>query len=609
MDRSANNTQGYSRDGFASWSPSTAPSNRPATAPSDRSATARDRDGRYVSYTPGHYCTYTGSNACAEHTETSSGRHSLNSTSSNTSQQGEDLRRLSSLGLPRLARLMNDCQLPSSQPPHPTNSPPVSHKPMSEVVHHHGEVFLSYHTGIQVRAANSALAALFMCLSHNQLSDILISETRNYLACLPSDADVCSLGILATLLEALDKCYFDHYSSPLLPGDSLQRLRLIYEPESPNAPLDPVKIVKLLLNDIYGRTGVHSNILLSDQSELCRAVAFIDITNDKILIENSEEASDNFIPQIRAPEIPPGLRTSNDFSDDIPDPRNPAVTICRRAAYKDNKLQVQFVARVFQPTDRMHDPQTRIPIKYLEHLSFSFLEDAANNRYLYADAEPEWHPHKNRAFLRSCTVYQTDDFAIPRVIEQKMRGYDAQSPDKGRIVTRTYQRASCVDDMISKTWLEEIKSHRGTQGVLQSLPGHDNAPQVLIVALPDYNIKQRLDIEWHKDVHLPTNTGDGKIPYELSALISKDKSLSLAWLLDRKNNLIYCADSQGKKMPLGNNIPTMVGAPFPDSNDALKVASESSSAEQQISYSATMQGITSLGKTACILIYRKKADA
>ena len=597
MDRLANNTSEYSRDGCASWSPS--------PVPSDSLTAARDRHGRHVSYTPGQDHTYTG----AEHTGASSGSHSLNSTPSDRSQQDEDLHHLSSLSLPQLASLMSDCQLSPSQVPHQTNNRPVSREAVSKIVHQHGKVFLSYHTGIQARAANSALAALFMCLSHNQLSDIFISETKKHLSCMPSDADVCSLSILSTLLEAFDTCYFDHYSRPLLPGDSLQRLRLIYQPDSPNAPLDPVKIIKLLLNDIYGRTGVHSDIFLSDQSELCRTVAFIDITSDRILLENFEEASDNFNPQIRAPEIPLSLRSDNDVSDNIPDPRNPAVTVCRRAAFKNNKLQLQFAARVFQPIDRMRDTQVRIPIKYTEHLSFSFLEDELNNRYLFAEAEPEWHPHKNRAFLRSCTIYQTDDLAVPRVIEKKMRGYDAQSPDKGRIATRTYRQATCVDEMISNAWLEGIKSHRGTQGALQSLPGHDNLPQVLIATLPDYNIKQRLDIEWHKGVHLPTNTGDGKIPYELSALISKDKSLSLAWLLDQKKGLIYCADSQGKKMPHGNNIPTMVGAPFPGSEDALKAASQDSSAEQQISYSATMQGIASLGKTACLLIYRKKTDA
>ena len=463
MDRLANNTQDYARDGCASWSPS--PNH------SDRLAAAHDRNGRHVSYTPGQDRTYTG----AEHSEASSGSHSLNSTHSHRSQQDEDLHRLNSLSLPQLASLVSNCQL--STPPQPTNT-----QPASEVVHHHGQVFLSYHTGIQARAANSALAALFMCLSHNQLSDILISETRNHLSCMPADADVSRLEILATLLEAFDTCYFDHYSRPLLPGDNLQRLRLIYQPESPNAPLDPTKIIKLLLNDIYGRTGAHSDIFLSDQSELCRAVAFIDITSDRILSDNFEEASVNFNPQVRAPEIPPGLRTDNDIVDDIPDPRNPAVTVCRRAAFKDNKLQVRFVARVFQPTERMCAPRTRIPIKYLEHLSFSFLEDELNNRYLHADVEPEWHPRKNRAFLRSCTVYQTDDFAVPRVIEQKMRGYDAWSPDKGRIITRTYRRASCVDEMIANVWLERIKSHRGPQGARQSLPDHDNPPQVLIVA-------------------------------------------------------------------------------------------------------------------------------
>ena len=599
------NSPGFSRDGCASWSPS---SDR-----SDALAAVRDRHGRHVSYMPGQDRTYTGAETGTEHIGASSDSHSLSSTSSHRSLQDEDLHHLSLLSFPQLASLMNDCHLLSSQAPQPTNNPPVSHQSISheavsKVVHHHGEVFLSHHTGIQASAANSGLAALFMCLSHNQLSDTFISETKKHLSCLPSDADVCSLGILASLLEAFGACYFNHHSRPLLPGDSLQRLRPIYQPDRPNAPLDPIKIIQLLLNDIYGRTGVHRDILLSDQSNLCRTVAFIDITSDKILLENFEEASDNFNPQIRAPEIPPGLRTDNDVADDIPDPRNPAVTVCRRAAYKDNKLQVQFTARVFQPTDRMCPPQTRIPIKYLEHLSYSFLVDAANNLYLYADAEPEWHPHKNRAFLRSCTVYQTDDFATPRVIEQKMRGYDAQSPDQGRIITRTYLRASCVDDMISKSWLEELKSHRGTQGAMQLLPGHDNAPQVLIVALPDYNIKQRIDINWHKNVHLPTNTGD-KIPYELSALISKDKSLCYAWLLNQKEKLIYCADSQGKKMPHGNNIPTMVCAPFPDSKDELKIASENCSAEQQISYSATMERINSLGSTACLLIYRKKADA
>ena len=88
-----------------------------------------------------------------------------------------------------------------------------------------------------------------------------------------------------------------------------------------------------------------------------------------------------------------------------------------------------------------------------------------------------------------------------------------------------------------------------------------------------------------------------------------DKSHCLGWLFDKEKDLLHCTDSQGATDPEGNAIPIQVTAPFPGSQDALTLAGQHCTREQQGIYATTEQRITRLGKTACLLIYRKSPGA
>ena len=541
--------------------------------------TAHDQQGRLVSHAP-----------------------QLNSTSNSLSQapaspsQNEGLpkhlRILSYLDCNQLASLMQSPQPMIGQKPGPAN-----HKPVSRVVHYHGQVAITHCAGIPADTNNSALAALFMGLSHNRLSEVIAEEVSQRVEGLSDHDTSNSLQILQHLSEALNTLCFDHQAHSFIPGDSLNHLRTIYQPcdARPDTPLDPTELVKLILNDIYERTGCHRDIFLSDQSDARRKVAFIDVASDQILIRNYVEPSRNLDPLIRCHRVPNNLVPDNETADDAPDPRNPAIIAHSKAAYKNNKLLAKFTARVEHPE------------KKLKHLTFSFLQDELNGRYLHGELESDWHPGQKRFFTRSLTIRVTNDLAVPMAIEKKMEGYDTHTPDRGRITTCVYRRATNVGEMITDAWLSQMETQRGIGALEQLLPDHDDCPPLLIVTPPDYGIDQQIDLDWHRDIHLPTSTGDGNVPYELSAIISRDKDHSLAWLFDQ-DGLIHCTDARGKTTPNGDILPTVVTMPFPGTEDALQMACQGQNCteDQQNTYNVTAQRFAKLGKTACLLIYRKK---
>ena len=440
-----------------------------------------------------------------------------------------------------------------------------------------------------------------MCLSYNRLSDVITSEIGQRLS---DSRDSRAMEILEALREAFNTIEFDRETGTPLPSDCLHRLRAIYPLDNPGN-LNPTTIIKYLLNDIYGHPGCHTHTHLFDQTDLCRPVAFLDIISDRILIASYEEESENLNKKIIPLTAPHDFPYDKEINSEARSPSNPNVVICENAYFKDNKL----IMRARFQKEWSITPET-VPPEYATYCASSWLEEQLNCRFLHYECDLVCQPEKNREFLRSLTVTQTDDMAVTTVTEKKMSGYNSQTPNKGLITTRTYRRATNVNEMISEAWLERIKAQRGNRMAQQILPEQDNCPQVLIAALPEYRAEQQINIDWQLDVRLPTSSGDSKIPYTLSALISREKSHCLAWFFDRERRLLHCADSRGTTDLEGNAIPVQVTSPYPDSESVLRSAGlDCGSPEQQAIYAATSQRIANLGKEACLLIYQKSPDA
>ena len=533
------------------------------------------------------------------------------STSSNSQMRNDQLTQLQrqcDRDIGKLENFLTEIQQPPPAPTAPASRKPASlratsRKPGGETVCY-GEVILTRHTGVRAIADNSPLDALFMCLSYNRLSDVITSEIHQQLSDISGSRDIRAMQTLQALLQAFNTIEFDRETGTPLPSGDLHRLRTIYPLDNP-VNLNPTTIIKYLLNDIYGHTDCHTHTHLSDQTDLCRPVAFIDIVSDQILIAHSEEESENLNKKILHPLVPDNLESDQDTYSEIRSPSNPAVVSYDNSYFKDNKL----IMRATYPKD-WHIVHGAIPLEYTNHWVLSWLENELNGLFLSAEGDDVYQPYENRRFLRSLTIKQTDDMVVPIVTEQKMSGYTAQTPNKGLITTRIYRRATNVSEMISKAWMERIKAQRGDRMAQQLLPEQDNCPQVLIAALPEYRAEQQINIDWQLDVHLPTSSGDSTIPYKLSALISRDKSHCLAWLYDRERNLLHCADSRGTTDPEGNAIPIQVTAPYPGGDDALRSAGlDCGSRELEAIFAATSQRITSLGTEVCLLIYRKSPDA
>lgn len=526
-------------------------------------------------------------------------------TSRDTQSRSDTSRQFHSLWTENIRQLHGILrEQPPSAPATPASPQLASHgtttrKSGGETLHHLGEVSLTRHTGVRAIADNSPLDALFMCLSYNRLSDVITSEIGQRLS--DDRRDSRAMEILEALREAFNTIEFDRKTGTPLPSDYLHRLRAIYPPDN----LNPTTIVKYLLNDIYGHTGCPTHTHLFDQTELCRPVAFLDIISDRILINSSEEESENLNKKIIPLTAPHNFQWDKEVNSEARSPSNPDVVICENAYFKDNKLIMR--ARFQKEWNII--PGT-VPPEYATYCASSWLEEELNCRFLHYECDLVCQPEKNREFLRSLTVTQTDDMAVTTVTEKKMSGYTSQTPNKGRITTRNYRRATNVHEMISEAWLERIKAQRGNRMAQQILPEQDNCPQVLIAALPEYRAEQQINIDWQLDVRLPTSSGDSKIPYTLSALISREKSHCLAWFIDRERRLLHCADSRGTTDLEGNAIPVQVTSPYPDSESVLRSAGlDCGSPEQQAIYAATSQRIANLGKEACLLIYQKSPDA
>ena len=506
----------------------------------------------------------------------------------------------------QLEGLLTQIRQPPSAPPTPAprSLRAMSRKSGSETVHKYGEVTLIHHTGVRASADNSAIDALFMCLSYNRLADVITSEMLQRLNDISSGRNVEAMRILQTLIEAFNTIEFDRQTGTPLPRSDLHCIRRVYPLDNPDN-LNPTTIIKYLLNDIYGQTGCPTHTHLFDQTDLCRPVAFLDITSDRILISSSEEESENLNKKIIPLTAPHSFQCDKKTNSEARSPSNPAVVICENAYFKGNQL----VMRAQFQKEWNIIPGT-VPPEYATYCANSWLEEQLNCRFLHYECDLVCQPEKNREFLRSLTVTQTDDMAVTTVTEKKMSGYTSQTPNKGLITTRNYRRATNVNEMISEAWLERIKAQRGNRMAQQILPEQDNCPQVLIAALPEYRAEQQINIDWQRDVHLPTSSGDSKTPYILSALISREKSHCLAWFFDRERRLLHCTDSRGTTDPEGNAIPVQVTSPYPDSNCTLSSAAlDCRSPEQQAIFDTTSRRIASLGKEACLLIYQKSPDA
>ena len=496
---------------------------------------------------------------------------------------------------------------PPSAPPTPASPQLASHgtttrKSGGETVHYPGDVALTRHTGVPAIADNSPLDALFMCLSYNRLSDVITDEIGQRLS--DDSRDSRAMEILEALREAFNTIEFDRKTGTPLPSDHLHRLRAIYPLDNPDN-LNPTTIIKYLLNDIYGHTGCPTHTHLFDQTDLCRPVAFLDIISDRILINSSEEESENLNKKIIPLTAPFNFPYDKEINSEAPSPSNPNIVICEDAYFKDDKL----ILRSRFQKEWSITPGT-VPPEYTTYCASSWLEDKLNCRFRHYECDVACQIENNLDFLRSLTVTQTDDMAVTTVTEKKMSGYNSQTPNKGLITTRNYRRATNVNEMISAAWLERIKAERGDRMAQWILPEQDECPQVLIAALPEYRAEQQINIDWQLDVHLPTSSGDSKTPYILSALISREKSHCLAWFFDRERRLLHCADTRGTTDPEGNAIPVQVTSPYPDSGRALMSAGLAcSSPEQQAIFDATSQRIDSLGKEACLLIYQKSPYA
>ncbi len=552
----------------------------------------RQIDQRYVSLPPAHI--YAGAGGAHAPSPNIQGRRDTLSQFQSRCTQS----------ISQLQDILRD-QPPSAPPVAPSpqlaGHRTTSHKSRGETVHY-GKVTLTRHTGVRAIADNSPLDALFMCLSYNRLSDVITSEIQQRLS--DGGSDTRAMEILQALREAFNTIEFDRETGTPLPSGCLQRLRAIYPPDNPGN-LNPNTIIKYLLNDIYGHTGCPAHTHLFDQTDLCRPVAFLDIISDRILINSSEEESENLNKKIIPLTAPHNFQYDKETNSEARSPSNPDVVICENAYFKDNKLIMR--ARFQKEWNII--PGT-FPPEYATYCASSWLENELNGFFLHSECQLVCQPEKNRDFLRSLTVTQTDDMAVTMVTEQEMSGYNPQTPNKGLITTRTYRRANNVNEMISKAWLERIKAQRGDRLAQQFLPDQDSCPQVLIAALPEFRAEQRINIDWQLDVDLPTSSGDSKIPYILSALISRDKSHCLAWFFNQERKLLHCADSRGTTDPEGNAIPIQVTAPYPGGDDALRSAGlDCRSRELEAIFAATSQRITSLGTEACLLIYQKSPDA
>ncbi|USE34340.1 hypothetical protein [Endozoicomonas sp. SCSIO W0465] len=472
-------------------------------------------------------------------------------------------------------------------------SPSPAPIPIPMLIHTHNQVSLIRHLGIQAKNNNCALASFFMAISNSRLLDTLINGIQDGINRLSTEGKKERAESLSTLLSTCQNFYFDEETHGYIADKGLDNLRKIYNINNGElaTPLDLTDIISAMLKHIYdypeaeGDPSQNTPNLKDSDLSLKHKTSWIDAANGRtILNQSTENAKSPVNINIQQHKVPQDLIKDQENSKTIQNFTE------RYSEYRrGSELALKF-------TDRLDNATGKIT-----HQKFEYLDDELNQAKTI-EVELEEHFLSGIPFVRSTAAKFINPRGQTMFVDQVLSGFNRDEPYSGKVTTTIARMATTVEELINNS-LNDTKNqlHLDDYAFKQLLPDADRYPEILFVTFPNFGTKVRADLEWWKDVAIPTAEGE-KSDYEVSALISIESGHYLAWSIE--GNVLNYADSMGDSEN-AETIPLVVKMPLTGAETALRAA-RNDSENKFDAYCSAVRRVAKLGQSAALVILKKK---
>ncbi|WP_257267118.1 hypothetical protein [Endozoicomonas sp. ONNA2] len=507
---------------------------------------------------------------------------------------------------------MTEPQEPKVKQPSEKVSSSACPPPTPTLIHTHDKVSLIHHAGIQAKNNNCSLASFFMAISNNGLMEWLTDEIKDGVINQQLAGKKEEAASLQELLAICENFHFNEKTNGYIADEGLNRMRTLYRLGHGESctTLDMPEILTAILTNIYAYREIKKdpsgNVLNLKESKQClkHKIAWIDAANGFFVTNDSSKVISNLAEGIPLPGTSEGL-IEKELKADPPSDSAKYIYAHSQFVGKDGGLLIKCKTK--------RDIKTNCDLTK----TFEYVDDMTHKSRT-TEVELAKHPVSG-TFVRSSHSSFINVRGQKWLVNHKLSGFKDDSDNSGKWTTTISKEATTVEELII-TWLKGIKNdlQLDKSAFEQLLPDEKTGqyPEILLVTIPNFGFTVRPDIQWWKDVAIPTTEDEQvgeqeqlneqedkkKLIYEFDSAVSIEEGHFLVWFKDGK--VLNYADSMGHS-ELEETIPVIVKMPFEGTQAALQAADENSG-NYYDPYRTATQRLAKLGKSAALIILKKK---
>ncbi|WP_422490248.1 hypothetical protein [Endozoicomonas sp. ALE010] len=501
-------------------------------------------------------------------------------------------------------RDISEGQVVKKQPESPTSTACPS--PTPQLIHSFGNVSLTMYSGIQAKNNNCALAAFFMALSNKGALNTLIGEIGAGASKLKSKGKMQDANTLDEFLPICEHFHFDENNKGYIADEGLDRIRTLFQLRNGtlSMPLSISDIITTILKRIYdypdaGKVPSENfDILKYTESSLKHKIVSIEAGDGFVTISDTQEPvsslRDDRIPSIT---IPAGLTkvVNNKEQPKGPPHSNPPKFFWTVDEYKrGEELAIKCTDKYESSTGN------------LVGRKFVYFGDPVNKSREMA-AEVEEH-YLYGDFPRTVSSSFINSQGVQIFVNHKLTGFNKDEPVSGRITATSSRLATTLQELIDN-WLRNTKQGMELDDCAfkELLPDNHHSPEVLLVTIPNFGTEIRPELEWWKDVSIPTANGKKK-DYEFAGAVTIETGHFVGWR--KEGNVLHYADSMGN-MEGTETVPLVVKMPLTGAEETQEMlqAANNDSESQFDAYCSASRRVANLGKSAALVILTQKPDS
>ncbi|WBA86365.1 hypothetical protein [Endozoicomonas sp. GU-1] len=446
-----------------------------------------------------------------------------------------------------------------------------------------------------------------MALSNNGALNSLIDEIRAGASKLKSKGKMQDANTLDEFLPICEHFHFDENNKGYIADEGLDRIRTLFQLRNGtlSMPLSISDIITTILKRIYdypdaGKVSSENfDILKYTESSLKHKIVSITAGDGFVIISDTQEPvsrlRDDRIPSIATPAGLTKVVNNKEQPKGPPPPSNPPKFFWTVDEYKKGEeLAIKCTDKYESSTGN------------LVGRKFVYFGDPVNKSREMA-AEIEEH-YLYGDFPRTVSSSFINSQGVQIFVNHKLTGFNKDEPVSGRITMTSSRLATTLQELIDN-WLRNTKQGMELDDCAfnELLPDNHHFPEVLLVTIPNFGTEIRPELEWWKDVFIPTVDGKMKV-YRVTGVVTIEKGHFVCWR--KEGNVLHYADSMGN-MEGTETVPLVVKMPLTGAEETAEMlqAANNDSESQFDAYCSASRRVTNLGKSIALVILTPKPDS